>query len=408
MDRRKRAARRSSLTLAYTSHFLLGVCALIGLLVELLPNKEVAIVGSLLLGIPILVVGGLAILGILLGSLLNPRTRVLAVLGGVLVAFIGLAVAGTNVAGKLQYLMAFAMVAYLVLALLLPVLRFRPDRYWMAAGVTLGALTMAAFAGRALGLGTRMEGLSECYVRRHVEWDPIWGPHSDLLAKGPDGSLDYCGSIVSGAWDKPFSGDAFSGLQQVPLALSSDGRSIVFRLAFDKRWFPREPGIWHHSIDQGGELVIPASDLREGWRRWARLPSDVLPYELAGKYDPDAPYWAVTAGGETLPLALVGGTALHHAAWHGQVDRIAMLLDAGEEVDVVTYWGLTPLHVAVLRNQDAAALLLLERGADPEVDSEQSAEGFDLVRGQGVSKYLERLRSISSRREERTLAGDAQ
>lgn len=59
-----------------------------------------------------------------------------------------------------------------------------------------------------------------------------------------------------------------------------------------------------------------------------------------------------------------GNTPLHHAAQHGNVANVALLLNAGVEVDVRNDGGQTPLHLAVSNENPAVAALLLEAGAD--------------------------------------------
>jgi ankyrin repeat protein len=67
-----------------------------------------------------------------------------------------------------------------------------------------------------------------------------------------------------------------------------------------------------------------------------------------------------------------GSTPLHHAAWKGQAEVAALLLDAGADVNAKnenTHWGGTPLHAAAHGNQRAVAELLIARGADLQARS---------------------------------------
>ena len=59
-----------------------------------------------------------------------------------------------------------------------------------------------------------------------------------------------------------------------------------------------------------------------------------------------------------------GNTPLHHAAQNGNVANVALLLNAGVEVDVRNDGGQTPLHLAASNENPAVAALLLEAGAD--------------------------------------------
>jgi len=62
-----------------------------------------------------------------------------------------------------------------------------------------------------------------------------------------------------------------------------------------------------------------------------------------------------------------GSTPLHCAAWKGQQEAVALLLEAGAEVNSHNsndHWGTTPLHAAAHANQAAIAQLLIDDGAD--------------------------------------------
>jgi len=57
-------------------------------------------------------------------------------------------------------------------------------------------------------------------------------------------------------------------------------------------------------------------------------------------------------------------TPLELALWTGQISVASRLLDAGASIEVQTTKGLTLLHKAVRRGDNASALFLLEHGAD--------------------------------------------
>ena len=74
----------------------------------------------------------------------------------------------------------------------------------------------------------------------------------------------------------------------------------------------------------------------------------------------------------TSPL---GWSALHYAAFAGNVATARVLLDAGADLHMraKTRFRNTPLQVALLTGEYGTAKLLLERGADP---LDRQAEGF--------------------------------
>ena len=55
-----------------------------------------------------------------------------------------------------------------------------------------------------------------------------------------------------------------------------------------------------------------------------------------------------------------GGTALHHAAWHGRASTVCLLLSRGADAEVLNSYGDTALGAAVW------ALSQQRRGDDPE------------------------------------------
>lgn len=73
---------------------------------------------------------------------------------------------------------------------------------------------------------------------------------------------------------------------------------------------------------------------------------------------------------------LGGNTPLHHAVQHGDVANVALLLNAGVEVDVRNGGGQTPLHLAASNEDPAVAALLLEAGADVHARETLSEERY--------------------------------
>jgi len=61
-----------------------------------------------------------------------------------------------------------------------------------------------------------------------------------------------------------------------------------------------------------------------------------------------------------------GGTALHGAAYNGNIELMTFLIEHGAAVDQAAKFGITPLWEARHNNQTAAEQLLLAHGANPD------------------------------------------
>jgi ankyrin repeat protein len=89
-----------------------------------------------------------------------------------------------------------------------------------------------------------------------------------------------------------------------------------------------------------------------------------------------------------------GSTPLHCATWKGHVNVVAVLLDAGANVNAVNqneHWGTTPLHAAAHANQTAIAKMLLDAGADTKAkDNEGRTPMFHTTfhKAKAVAKLL--------------------
>lgn len=66
-----------------------------------------------------------------------------------------------------------------------------------------------------------------------------------------------------------------------------------------------------------------------------------------------------------------GKSAIHHAAWRGDIENLKMLLDRGASIEAIATgefsYGKTPLFFAITRSRDNIVLLLLERGASARI-----------------------------------------
>lgn len=91
-----------------------------------------------------------------------------------------------------------------------------------------------------------------------------------------------------------------------------------------------------------------------------------------------------------------GSTPLHCSVWKGHQQAVALLIDAGADVNAHNdndHWGTTPLHAAAHANQAAIAQLLIDHGADVNAkDREGRTPMFHTTfhKAKTVAKVLER------------------
>jgi hypothetical protein len=88
-----------------------------------------------------------------------------------------------------------------------------------------------------------------------------------------------------------------------------------------------------------------------------------------------------------------GETPLHHAAQHGDLEVIKLLLAHGADPNAKTPVGATPLHVARAFGEEKAAKLLVEGGA--KTGSELAGDDADVQRATNLARSkLDTLREL--------------
>ena len=95
-----------------------------------------------------------------------------------------------------------------------------------------------------------------------------------------------------------------------------------------------------------------------------------------------------------------GSTPLHCATWKGHPDVVALLLNAGADVNAQNnndHWGTTPLHAAAHANQVAIAHMLISHGANlnaQDMNGKTPLFHTTFHKAKAVAKILEQLGAI--------------
>lgn len=157
-----------------------------------------------------------------------------------------------------------------------------------------------------------------------------------------------------------------SHLRATSMAIAPDGRALVFRQWAAAPKSRLAPGIYRYVQGAGIKLVHPEKELSgQFYGAWEKpLPADVLPFKYESAHPSKGLMWALNAGGEEFPLALLEATPLHRAAFEGRTADCTVLIGNGAEVNAKTHWDFTPLDLAIIQDHEDTAIQLLALGAD--------------------------------------------
>lgn len=89
-----------------------------------------------------------------------------------------------------------------------------------------------------------------------------------------------------------------------------------------------------------------------------------------------------------------GWTPLHYAATGPEPAAVALLLERGARVDVLSPNATTPLMMAARYGDEASVKLLLARGADPRLRNQRDMSAADFARSVGresLAQHLDRV-----------------
>lgn len=226
--------------------------------------------------------------------------------------------------------------------------------------------------GCAPSVKNELAPLSDVFELKRVTGGAgIWKwKRDDIYVREGNSKLKYIGTVEADAPNFIYSFGA-GGLEHRVLAISEDGRSIVFT-----HWPLHAPskarlvgGIHSYEYGEKVKTVFREKSMSTAsWVRWPKpLPKNILPFSYRPvTYTPDDMTWAIRADDtHQFPLALLDAKPIHQCAFDGNIPKCEEILRNGAEIDTETYWGFTALDIAIIRNHQDTAIYLLKKGANP-------------------------------------------
>lgn len=260
-------------------------------------------------------------------------------------------------------------------------------------GIALSGIALIVLSMGACDASEYVE-LSEHYALKPIS--PLFGKKYNAVYFREEKGTRYkqIGTTEPSNWDKPFSGAALESLQISIVAVSLDGKSLLYRHNGKKN---KKAGIYWYQIGKSEEKLYSEASLVRSWSKYDKpLPKNIMVLESSAW--PSEEKWALNADDASLqPLALLGSTPLHLAAYHNNLKQIHAAIDQGAEINSENYWGFTPLEIAVKKGFDEVAIFLIEQGADYEHSVEGYLSAIELAVHLQRWSVIEAIRNVGGR-----------
>eukprot|EP01094_Clydonella_sp_ATCC50884_P016656 TRINITY_DN2770_c0_g1_i2.p2 TRINITY_DN2770_c0_g1~~TRINITY_DN2770_c0_g1_i2.p2 ORF type:complete len:142 (+),score=43.01 TRINITY_DN2770_c0_g1_i2:222-647(+) len=93
---------------------------------------------------------------------------------------------------------------------------------------------------------------------------------------------------------------------------------------------------------------------------------------------------------DVSPKDALGNTPLHYSAQGGHLDTLKMLLERGADTNVQSFTGETPLHKAVVQGNVEIITEILNNGGDPRIANKKKLTPVHLAKSGEVRRQLQR------------------
>ncbi len=129
----------------------------------------------------------------------------------------------------------------------------------------------------------------------------------------------------------------------------------------------KSPGLYEYRHGRGDRLIYPGAGFISNTT--FQLARNSLEFALGDSSDPQTEHYVRRTDGveflqEETFVMQHGGTVLHRAVAEGEIERMKELLETGVSLEIADNSGFTPLHIAIWKEQEEAAKLLIEQGAN--------------------------------------------
>jgi len=242
----------------------------------------------------------------------------------------------------------------------------------------VGLLTALLMLEPAKGVASEYTEISDHFAIKSVSQSLFSASGNEIFArKHKSGKFKLIGTTRSTHWDKPFSGAALEALQESLVAVSLDGKSLLYWHNDRGSMFgsSKEDGVYWYHIGKGETLVQAESQLSQFWHKYNKpVPKNIMVIKSSNWHTEE--YAALSADDASLmPLGLYGGTPLHMAVYENNMDQVRTAIERGVDIDQPTYWSYTALDLAIKKGFDDIAVYLIEQGADYSGGKSQKPKG---------------------------------
>lgn len=161
-------------------------------------------------------------------------------------------------------------------------------------------------------------------------------------------------------------------------------------------------GIDVNTVDRDGNTLLARAAQRGHREVFTLLLGSGARIETRNRFGETPLMYAALGGNEGIVRELIGKqvrinadapawTAMHYAALRGHAGVLALLLDAGGDINAASENGTTPLMMAASEGRIDAVALLLRRGADAARSTDAGRTAAAWARSAGHSRIAETI-----------------